>query len=473
MSRPQDKHLIPLTERSVEEAHAIRSSGGKAVLEQRKKRTEQQYLLGKYAGTPILDKRTVKKFERMGFEDEEINRALEITDSDFVSYPSGHRDRIDVAVRRAVLTGVNQTTAKLTEMNAEDLDADYYEVTAHAGARPSHAEWQGKVYKIHGSAPGYPNFADATGYGTGDGLCGWNCRHSFFPFFPGISARAYSEDVLKSFNEASYEYDGVKMTEYEVSQNMRAMERSIRETKRELAGYNAAIEETNDPELKAKLQDEFNAQSVKLKKREAKYKDFCSKTDHRPDSVRTGVAAVKGKNGKIIGWNQSTAQKSFWANKRVENEKLDVIINSGNVSGAITDPESKRAKKHAANYYGLVRTMSSDVSRIAKNTGFSEHEIGEIKKHIFLEKHDLGEAEPQYFAPDFAMAQSWQRLINGNPEPHDITLLKHEQMERRLMQSGLTQDEAHSLASQQFNYRIEVEEYYDKIKERQKRRKHS
>ena len=81
MSRPQDKHLIPLTERSEEEAHAIRSAGGKAAQEKRKRRTEQQYLLGKYAGAPILDKRTIKKFERMGFEDEEISRALEITDA--------------------------------------------------------------------------------------------------------------------------------------------------------------------------------------------------------------------------------------------------------------------------------------------------------------------------------------------------------------------------------------------------------
>ena len=81
MSRPQDKHLIPLTERSEEEAHAIRSAGGKASQAARKRRTEQAYLLGKYAGAPILDKRTIKKFERMGFESEEINRALEITDA--------------------------------------------------------------------------------------------------------------------------------------------------------------------------------------------------------------------------------------------------------------------------------------------------------------------------------------------------------------------------------------------------------
>ena len=130
MSRPQDKHLIPLTERSEEEAHAIRSAGGKAVQEQRKKRTEQQYLLGKYAGTPILDKRTIKKFERMGFEDEEINRALEITDAIMKGAKKGDPRMIEIYLR---LTGEERAEAKPKENNLlealingtkEDIDAD-------------------------------------------------------------------------------------------------------------------------------------------------------------------------------------------------------------------------------------------------------------------------------------------------------------------------------------------------------------
>lgn len=114
MSRPQDKHLIPLTERSEEEAHAIRSAGGKAVQEKRKRETEQQYLLGKYVGLPILDKRTVKKFERMGFESAEINRALEITDAIMKGAKSGDPRMIEIYLR---LMGEERTAQPVKENN--------------------------------------------------------------------------------------------------------------------------------------------------------------------------------------------------------------------------------------------------------------------------------------------------------------------------------------------------------------------
>ena len=100
-----------------------------------------------------------------------------------VMYDSGYISKLDTAIRTALLTGVNQTAGKLTELYASELGAEYYETTAHAGARPSHSVWQGKVFKIEGTAPGYENFYEATGYGTGAGLCGWNCRHSFYPYW--------------------------------------------------------------------------------------------------------------------------------------------------------------------------------------------------------------------------------------------------------------------------------------------------
>lgn len=130
MSRPQDKNLIPLTERSEEEAHAIRSAGGKAAQEQRKKRTEQQYLLSKYAGAQILDKRTIKKFERMGFENEEISRALEITDAIMKGAKAGDPRMIEIYLR---LMGEERAETKPKENNLldalinetkENIDAD-------------------------------------------------------------------------------------------------------------------------------------------------------------------------------------------------------------------------------------------------------------------------------------------------------------------------------------------------------------
>ena len=119
------------------------------------------------------------------------------------------------------------------------------EVTAHSGARTgngvaNHAGWQGKVYSRSGNSLKYPSLRVATGYGTGAGLGGWNCRHSFFPFIEGASERAYDDDELKALKAPKYEYNGKKMTEYEATQRQRYIERQIRRYKREVAGLDAA-----------------------------------------------------------------------------------------------------------------------------------------------------------------------------------------------------------------------------------------
>lgn len=98
---------------------------------------------------------------------------------------SGHTDTIEVAVRRAVATGVNQACGKAQEQLADDLGCDLVETTAHSGARPEHALWQGQIFSRSGKSTKYPDFRRSTGYGTGAGLMGWNCRHSFNPWFEG------------------------------------------------------------------------------------------------------------------------------------------------------------------------------------------------------------------------------------------------------------------------------------------------
>ena len=133
---------------------------------------------------------------------------------------------------------------------------------------------------------------------------------------------------------------------------------------------------------------------------------------------------------------------------------------SGAVSGALNQ-YSEAAKKHAKQYYEAVRHMTTDCKRIAENTGYSEDEIKSIKDFIFMEKHDLGGKESEYFAPNFAMAQSWQRLIDGaNIQPHDLTLIKHEIMEKELMKNGYSQHEAHIITSKKYNYKEEAGQYY-------------
>ncbi len=238
----------------------------------------------------------------------------------FVNYASGARSRIDVAVRRSVLTGVNQTAAKMTEAYSQDLGAEYYETSAHLGARPTHEEWQGQVFKINGSEKGYPNFEQATGYGTGDGICGWNCRHSFYPYWPGISERAYSKEKLAEYANTSYEYQGNTYSEYECSQIQRAYERDIRASKRVLASYNAAIKAATPGSITASvLEANYKEESVNLKSIESAMKDFCSATNRKTDSVRTRVVATLDGNGRIVGFSHSESSKAVWANKKSGN----------------------------------------------------------------------------------------------------------------------------------------------------------
>lgn len=231
-----------------------------------------------------------------------------------VLYPTGHVDKLDVATRRAVLTGVNQTAAEINLQYAREGGCDYVETTAHSGARPSHAVWQGRVFCISGNDKDYPPFSE-TGYGTGPGLCGWNCRHNFHAYFPGISSPAYTKSMLKEYDAKSMEYNGIKYTEYEVSQMQRAHERKIREYKRVLAGLNSGMENA-DEEVRNALQDEFNKESVKLKTQEAELKELCYQTGRRYESARTQVHATRDYDGNIVGFSRSVSQKAVWANRK-------------------------------------------------------------------------------------------------------------------------------------------------------------
>ena len=135
---------------------------------------------------------------------------------------------VDAAVRRNILTSIGQTTGKMQIARADEWGCNYMEVTSHAGARPSHAEWQGQVYQINGSSAEYDNLYDATGYGTGDGLKGWNCRHDMYPFIPGISVRG-SFPIDLDENER----------EYNLTQEQRRLEREVRQLRRECVASDA------------------------------------------------------------------------------------------------------------------------------------------------------------------------------------------------------------------------------------------
>lgn len=217
-----------------------------------------------------------------------------------IEYPSGRIENIEVAVRRAVVTGANQTAIQMQIARADEMDCDLVETTAHSGARPSHAVWQGRIFSRTGKSEKYPDFTSSTGYGTGAGLGGWNCRHSFYPYIEG-APRAYTPEMLKQYNEKSISYNGQKMTEYEASQQQRYIERQIRHWKREYKAMDVAAQDTGEA-------------AAKLAKWQQAQKDFLR---------QTGLKR-QGEREQIPGFGRSEAAK---ARAKKEFERQEYLKN--------------------------------------------------------------------------------------------------------------------------------------------------
>lgn len=225
-----------------------------------------------------------------------------------ITYPSGHTDSLEVAARRAVLTGVNQTAGKLQEARMDEMNVEFVETSAHGGARPSHAEWQGRRFHRGGAVDylgkHYPDFEQATGYGTGAGLCGWNCRHTFFAVFPELGdPPTWTEENLQELNARNIEYNGKLYTQYEVNQMQRARERNVRKWKKRYLAESAAGSDTTDS-------------AVRLKAARQSLSEFAKATGGRVDSARVSVPK----------FGRSEASKAGWAAKDYEKQQKDAII---------------------------------------------------------------------------------------------------------------------------------------------------
>ena len=194
-----------------------------------------------------------------------------------VNYESGHRDSIDVAVRRAIMTGVNQICDQYTNQSAEYLETRYFEVSAHSGARDkpgaspwsSHKDWQGKVYyQSESGEPDplglYDDLVSTTGYGYVDGLTGANCRHHKYPYVPGVSERTYTDEKLEHIDDGlGCTFDGKTYTAYEATQMQRRIERQIRAQKKLRNAYK-----------EAGLSEDATAATIKLRRLNAEYSRF-------------------------------------------------------------------------------------------------------------------------------------------------------------------------------------------------------
>lgn len=213
-----------------------------------------------------------------------------------VWYESGKVDQMDVAVRRAVLTGTNQLCLKFAENAMGDLYTDLVEVSAHVGARnhgiepENHEMWQGKVYrwteKPRFSFGDYPDFILHTGYGSGEGLGGINCRHSFHAFVEGVSERTYTDEQLEAMKgiNRTFVYEGKEYDGYTATQKQREIERTLRKLKRERSAYKAAG-----------LDDEYKAVNTKIRRLTYKYKRFSKLAGLPEQRERTKIQYTDGK----------------------------------------------------------------------------------------------------------------------------------------------------------------------------------
>lgn len=202
-----------------------------------------------------------------------------------VHYPTGHVDTIETAVLRAVRTGVAQASGNMAVEGMLERDWDIVLVSAHLGARygdggnnPSnHFWWQGKFYSRTGKTPDLPLFIESTGYGTGEGLCGWNCRHSFGP--GDLRHNPYEHFDAEENKKA-----------YDLSQKQRNQESAIRRTKNKLIALRTALEGAEDAETKATLEGEYTKAAKLLERRNLTYQAFCKQHDLKPLMERIQVA---------------------------------------------------------------------------------------------------------------------------------------------------------------------------------------
>ncbi len=241
-----------------------------------------------------------------------------------VRYPSGHKDTLEVAVLRCIRTGVAQSSGNMTIQQCKDMGWNHVLVSQHLGARVSdtdpiadHAGWQGKVYCIDGKDAQFDNLLDATGYPENPlGLCGYNCRHSFTPFLPGVS-RNNNKPIDTEANRRAYE----------LSQTQRAMERRIRAQKRKCTALHTAVKNCEDPAAKAKLQEKYAQSAKRLQDQNAAYTKFCADNDLKPYHERLAVA----------GWDRSAASTASAAVRGGQNKTVENFENGGMIKSIRID----------------------------------------------------------------------------------------------------------------------------------------
>lgn len=223
-----------------------------------------------------------------------------------VSYPSGYKLSIESATMMIARTGISQAAAEVTTARMEEMDWDIVLVSAHLGARTgdggmnpgNHLWWQGQFYSRTGRTKEYPDFKTTTGYGTGEGLCGWNCRHSFGP----------GDGINNPFSEKDIAYaDNYKIEK--LQQRQRTLERRIRDSKRKVQNLQTAVDNCKDEKLKFELQQKLDRKSYTLSQQNKAYKQYCKDNNLKEYAERL----------KVAKWDRQQAAKAAGAARRYQN----------------------------------------------------------------------------------------------------------------------------------------------------------
>lgn len=310
-----------------------------------------------------------------------------------IDYPTGTRRTLEAAVRMCVVTSMNQTAAQVTNHYISQHKVEYVLVSAHLGARTQkegqpylagHDNWQGKCYKISGSDPDAPNLAEMTGYnienGTGRiinplGLHGYNCRHSHKPW-----NKSLRNPYLDENGNLKIDSDENRKV-YELQQQQRAMERAIRQTKRQLLVKQAEIDGVAETDVKSMLQPEYDRLTYRLQMQNQKYKQFCADNGLQTQADRIKVAGFKRAqsakaNGRATAYqHQRTGKAAHSVNTGAKvkyNENRTYRIDLESYGKSINDNLSAAAKE-------LAKLGDKDSF---EHGVFVDLETGEIGKYV-------------------------------------------------------------------------------------------
>lgn len=297
-----------------------------------------------------------------------------------IEYGSGYASRVEVAARRAVMTGVANLTGEIADYNAKKLGTEYFEVEWHAGARPAHSVWQGRVWtkdQLH----------SVCGLGTVTGLLGANCYHTYYPFFPGISERNWSDDWLEEQNRKESkpkEFRGKEYTLYEAKQRQRQMETAMRAQREKVQMLQDGGADPDEVMLqKAKYQGQLN-----------EYAEFSRKMGLKEERERIYI------DGR--GWiaTNTKLQNSMFPSEMIQNALKDIAqykrykevlgdsVGTLAKFGQVKYNDSEEWEKVQSKFFTYLEIDKKDWSEEFKNTSKQAYDRF-AKENVVMSVHAL------------------------------------------------------------------------------------